>query len=201
MKKNTVPALSDDEFVELEDLLAGLPEDCGAMSSDEADGYLTGLLLSPEEILPERWMPWIVSAEGKEPQNADEDSLYRLESLLFNRYKEIDHRLSTRTPIDPIILIDDEEPDAGDSLAPFAVGFLRSMELFPALGAVQNKAVGGAVLGILRHLPPGLQGDLAETIQGLDSDSPLSTPEESLDDLVACVAEIAEVTRGFTIKE
>ena len=85
MKKNTVPALSDDEFVELEDLLAGLPEDCGAMSSDEADGYLTGLLLSPEEILPERWMPWIVSAEGKEPQNADEDSLYRLESLLFNR--------------------------------------------------------------------------------------------------------------------
>ena len=62
-------------------------------------------------------------------------------------------------------------------------------------------AVGGAVLGILRHLPPELQGDLAETIQGLDSDSPLSTPEESLDDLVACVAEIAEVTRGFTIKE
>ena len=54
MKKNTVPALSDDEFVELEDLLAGLPEDCGAMSSDEADGYLTGLLLSPEETLPER---------------------------------------------------------------------------------------------------------------------------------------------------
>ena len=80
-------------------------------------------------------------------------------------------------------------------------GFLRSMELFPALGAVQNKAVGGAVLGVLRHLPAELQGDLAETIQGLDTDSPLSTPEESLDDLVACVAEIAEVTRGFTIKE
>lgn len=171
------------------------------MSSDEADGYLTGLLLSPEEILPERWMPWIVSAAGKEPQNVDEDTLYRLESLLFTRYKEIDHRLSTRNPIDPIILIDDDEPDAGDSLAPFAVGFLRSMELFPALGAVQNKAVGGAVLGVLRHLPAELQGDLAETIQGLDTDSPLSTPEESLDDLVACVAEIAEVTRGFTIKE
>ena len=95
------------------------------MSSDEADGYLTGLLLSPEEILPERWMPWIVSAAGKEPQNVDEDTLYRLESLLFTRYKEIDHRLSTRNPIDPIILIDDDEPDAGDSLAPFAVGFLR----------------------------------------------------------------------------
>ena len=109
--------------------------------------------------------------------------------------------LSTRNPIDPIILIDDDEPDAGDSLAPFAVGFLRSMELFPALGAVQNKAVGGAVLGVLRHLPAELQGDLAETIQGLDTDSPLSTPEESLDDLVVCVAEIAEVTRGFTIKE
>jgi len=86
MKKNTVPALSDDEFVELEDLLAGLPEDCGAMSSDEADGYLTGLLLSPEEILPERWMPWIVSAEGKEPQNADEDSLYRLQYVPFHPY-------------------------------------------------------------------------------------------------------------------
>ena len=57
------------------------------------------------------------------------------------------------------------------------------------------------MLGVLRHLPAELQGDLAETIQGLDTDSPLSTPEESLDDLVACVAEIAEVTRGFTIKE
>ena len=89
MKKNTVPALSDDEFVELEDLLAGLPEDCGAMSSDEADGYLTGLLLSPEEILPERWMPWIVSAAGKEPQNVDEDTLYRLESLLFTAIRRL----------------------------------------------------------------------------------------------------------------
>ena len=62
-------------------------------------------------------------------------------------------------------------------------------------------AVGGAVLGVLRHLPAELQGDLAETIQGLDTDSPLSTPEESLADLVACVAKIAEVTRGLTIKQ
>ena len=200
MKKENPAPRSESEFVELEDLLSSIPEEHEALASDEADGFLTGLLLNPEEVPPERWMPYILDSRGEEVKELGKEPLFRLESLLFRRYREIDRALASRSPIDPVILIDEDE-DPGSGLGPFASGFLLSMKLFPGLSAVRDKAVQGALLGILRHLPEEQRGDLGKTVAELDRDSPLKTPEEALDALAACAAEIAEVTRGFTIKD
>ena len=198
-KKMPTSGLSDDEFIELEELLAALPEERQPMEADEADGFLTGLLLSPAEVSPSVWMPYILDSEGSEPKG-DPDTIYRLEDLLYRRYQEIDQQLAGRTPIDPLIFVEDDEPE-GDELAPFALGVLAAVRLFPGLENTGSKSVDGALLGIFRHLPKSAQGDLAETIAALDNEEPLGDAKEALEDLAACVAEIAEVTRGFKIPD
>ena len=197
-KKMPAPGLTDDEFVELEELLASIPEEREPMEADEADGFLTGLLLAPKEVSPDAWMPCILDAEGKAPELKPE-TLYRLEDLLYRRYQEIDRQLASKTPIDPIILVDEDSPE--DELAPFALGFLASVRLFPGLEQTGNGDVDGALLGIFRHLPEEARGDLAETIAKLNRETPLADAREAFEDLTACVAEIAEVTRGFKIPD
>lgn len=194
-KKMPKPGLTDDEFVELEELLAAIPEEREPMEADEADGFLTGLLLAPKEVSPDDWMPFILDAEGKAPA----EDAYRLEELLYRRYQQIDGQLSSKTPIDPIILV--EEDEETDELAPFALGFLASVRLFPGLEATGNKDVDGALLGVFRHLPPEARGDLAGAIAKINAESPFADNVEAFEDLTACVAEIAEVTRGFKIPD
>ncbi len=200
MAKNTPAALSEDEFAELDELLAEIGEEHRAMAADEADGFLTGLLLNPQEASPDEWIGYVLDENGRTPEELDEDTLYRLEDLLYRRYLEIDRQLAARNPLDPVIL-EDEEDEASDELTPFAIGFLTSMKTFPGLLEVDAPEVRGALVGILRHLPEELQGDLEETIRKVNEESPLDGSAEALDDLVACVAEIAEVTRGFVIKD
>lgn len=49
--------LFDDEFVELDELLAQLNEENMAMDAAEADGFLTALHLLPQEVSPPSGCP------------------------------------------------------------------------------------------------------------------------------------------------
>ena len=60
--------------------------------------------------------------------------------------------------------------------------------------------IDSALLGILRHLPANLLGDLAQIKKDLDFESPLENIKDALEDVAESVAEIAAVTRGFTSK-
>ena len=51
--------LNDDEFVELGELLAEMPDPFSPMEADRMDGYLTAIALLPERIPPSKWMPFI----------------------------------------------------------------------------------------------------------------------------------------------
>ena len=200
MPETSLSPLNEQEFVELEELLASIPETHNPMEADEADGFLTGLLLNPKEVPPDSWMPFILDAGGKAVTELSPEDLYRLQSLLYRRYLDLNDQLKARSPVDPIILEEAEEDDPSGELGPFASGFLASMQLFPGLSSIEDKAVSGAVLGILRHLPASAQGDLAGMIAKANETSPLKSPQDAFEDMTACIAEIAEVTRGFTIQ-
>ena len=96
--------LTDDEFVEIGELLASIPEPFEPMEPDRMDGFLTALLLLPEEPSPQAWMPWIFDAEGRpEAKLADERDQDRLEELVYRRYRSIDRTICQRKPLDPIL--------------------------------------------------------------------------------------------------
>lgn len=201
--------LADDEFVELGELLAALPENCTPMEPDRLDGYLTALALMPEDVPPSAWMPYVFD-ESADPNAAleDEDAEARLEELIYRRFCQIEGQLRRCRPIDPIIYDAEDESgrplggwDAIAALEPFASGFHEAFERWPSLKEVDDELVRSALLGVWRHLPADELGDFAEVKSDLELESPLENLKEALDDVAESCAEIASVTRGFKPKE
>ena len=57
--------LSDEEFVEIGELLALMPEPYESMEPDRMDGFLTAIALLPEPVAPSEWMPFVFDEEGR----------------------------------------------------------------------------------------------------------------------------------------
>lgn len=201
--------LNDDEFVELGELLAAMPEPFEPMEPDYMDGFLTALLCLPDEPSPGDWMPYIFDSQARQDAAlADPDEQDRLEELIYRRYRSLDTTLARCRPIDPIIYeIEDNRgrPVRGaDSVAaviPFALGFSEVINRWEGLKDSTDDRINGAMLGILRHLPDDVAGDLAEIKADLDLESPIENLDQALEDIAESVAEIAAVTRGFEKKE
>lgn len=198
-------ALKDDEFVELDELLAQLDEDSLAMDASQADGFLTVLCLLPQEVPPTEWMPLIFCAPTAKPSVLKEPLQTRLEELLYRRYREINHRLAQRQPIDPIVFDpedDNGEPLTGEdeivALQPFASGFLTAAQKWSGLLDSDNPKVTSALVGVWRHLPEEEIGDFASVRDELLSESPLENLDDAIEDIAICIKQIASVTRGFS---
>ncbi len=209
MMKNYEYPLNDDEFVELGELLASFPEPFEPMEADYLDGYLTALLCLPEEPSPSEWMPYIFDSQARKQAFLSSDQEQdRLEELIYRRYRSIDTLLAQCKAIDPIIYeIEDDRghPVKGyDSVAaviPFALGFYEVLNRWDGLKESGNELIDSALLGILRHLPEDIAGDLNEIKTDLDLESPIENLNQALEDIAVSVAEIVSVTRGFVLKE
>lgn len=201
--------LSEDEFVELGELLAGIEEPYESMEPDRMDGFLTAIVLLPEPVAPSDWMPLVFDEEGRpEAALADAKAQERLEDLIYRRYREIERTLAACRPLDPIVYdVEDERGrplggyEAIAALEPFAAGFLEAMNRWPGLRETENDLVESALMGVLRHLPEELAGDMQEVKEELEFESPLENLKQATEDLAESVAEIASVTRGFKARE
>jgi len=205
----TARPLSPAEFVELDESLAAIPEPFEPMDAATLDGFLVALLLLPAEPPTGDWLPLVFDAQGRSgAAPADPDAAARLPDLVLRRYHELDTMLGARRAIDPIVFeIEDERgrPVGGvagvAALEPFALGFLDAAQRWPGLLDADSEAIAAALVGILRHLPEESLGDLLETRYELDVEAPLATLDAAIEDLAGCVAEIAAITRGFTLKD
>ena len=197
--------LSDNEFVELGELLASVPEPFEPMEPDVMDGFLTALLCLPDEPSPSIWMPYIFDAEAREGAGlSDAEEQDRLEELIYRRYRTIDKGLARCRKLDPIIYeIEDDRgypakgPAGVAAVVPFALGFAEVVDRWPGLKEHPSELVSSALLGILRHLPDDIAGDLADIKEELDQESPIVDLDQALEDIAESVAEIVSVTRGF----
>lgn len=210
-KKPFDQPLSEDEFVELGELLAQIPEPFDSMEADHLDGFLTAIACFPlrQAPAPSSWMPFVFDAKGNPDAGLDDDKMQnRLEELVFRRWRMIDQRIRKQEPCDPIVYeIEDHRgrPVRGyesiAALEPFASGFLEAIDRWPGLRESDNDLVSSALLGVLRHLPEELIGDLEEIRADLDLESPLENLDQALEDIAESIAEICTVTRGINKPE
>ena len=176
--------LSDEEFVEIGELLALMPEPYESMEPDRMDGFLTAIALLPEPVAPSEWMPFVFDEEGRsDAALTDSNKQHDLEDLVYRRMRNIERGW-----------------EAIAALEPFAAGFLEAINRWEGLKDTNDEMIDSALLGILRHLPANLLGDLAQIKEDLDFESPLENIKDALEDVAESVAEIAAVTRGFTSK-
>lgn len=224
--------LSDDEFRELDELLAQIPEPLVPLDCVLLDGFLCGVLVQPVAIEPAAWLPYVFDADARElPFDIDAALRERIVALTLRRHAALNRALLEDGGFDPMLLAEDDSQDdtadgveenarddAGDAsaapdrdaeedddlrdrvarvsrpLLPWVAGFEAANIAFPHLEEIDDDAVALALARIYRHLPA--ETDAQREINAtLDEDMPLASVDDAVEELVAAVADLADLTR------
>ncbi len=117
--------LTDEMIEELDEFLMSdnAPED-GLQLSD-LDGFLTGIVVGPELIMPSEWVP-IIWGTG-EPEFKDDDQAARIMDIIMARYNEIVlHLNGDQDLFTPIVY---GAPDGSIIIGDWAEGFMDAFRL------------------------------------------------------------------------
>ncbi|MEO9068886.1 MAG: UPF0149 family protein, partial [Caldimonas sp.] len=109
--------LSDAEFVELDDLLAAIPEPLEPLDAVMLDGFLCGVIVQPRLIDADAWLPFVFDAGGHrwgEAEPSPEQS--RARALVLRRHAALNRSIAEFGGFDPFVLepmaAEDESVDA-----------------------------------------------------------------------------------------
>ena len=178
--------LSDAEFAELDGLLADVPEPLEPLDVVMLDGYLAAIVVQPEFVAVERWLPHVFDAGGHRWGEADPSAeQLRARQLVLRRHAAINRSLAEFGAFDPLILEpgeavagQDAEQDAepvsgtavdsaslprplgpiGEAIVPWVAGFEFATSVFPALVELPDDDVNLALARLYRFLPPDDDG-------------------------------------------
>ena len=213
--------LSDAEIAELDELLAALPEPLEPMDVAMLDGYLCGVIVQPVAVDTEQWLAPVFDFEGR-TLPAGTPGSERIASLVLRRHAALRRALHEDGWFDPLIAADDEDAAGSEpadapelqsdadastgeadalaalhpvsrTLVPWVAGFNVACVTFPALLESQDDAVLAALARIFRHLPADSDEE-REVAALLDREAPLTSLDDAIDELVASVADLAELT-------
>ncbi len=206
----TTPDLTDAEYAELDELLERTPEPLTPCDAVMLDGYLCGVLVQPELLPSERWLPPIFDFEGRPlPEDVDAQWKERTIALISRRHAALNRQMAEDGWFDPLVLEFEDEDDApvpaaddplaalspvSQSLMPWVAGFQYATSCFPALTELDDDAVMTALARLFRHLPPDSDEE-REVIATLDREHPLADLEEGIQDLVVTVADLWDLTQ------
>ena len=179
--------LSDAEFAELDALLAAVPEPLEPLDVVMLDGYLAAIVVQPEFVDAEQWLPHVFDAGGHRWGEADPSAeQLRARRLILRRHAALNRSLAERGAFDPLILepgdaVASQDPDAGaalpagaaadsvsrpgllgpidESIVPWVAGFEFATSIFPALMELPDDAVNLALARLYRFLPPDSPSD------------------------------------------
>ena len=197
--------LSDAEFAELDELLAGIPEPLEPLDAVMLDGFIAGVLVQPELIDLERWLPHVFDAEGHRWGEAEPGpEQRRARELIGRRQAAMNRSLAEFGAFDPLIL-EPDEPGEGEqadetpldpinqAILPWVAGFEFAAGIFPGLHQLDDDAVATILARLYRFLPA--EGpDEEATVALLAKQRPLPTLDAAIEELIACVGELYDLT-------
>ena len=216
--------LTDAEFAELDELLAATPAPLQPLDVSMLDGFLCGVLVQPARIEADAWLPEIFDFDGQAlPEDTDAAWLDRITALTQRRHAALQRSLAEHGWFDPVIvdLPEDGSPDAtpeplpddaseaerqqralyealplpSRALLAWVSGFGHALDCFPDLAEVDDPALDKALARVLRHLPAETDEE-REVLVTLDREHPLKDVDDAVEELVATVAEIHDLTEA-----
>jgi uncharacterized protein len=109
-------------------LLHALPSENEPMTLSELDGYVTGILASPDMIVPSEWLPHVWGETG-EAHFADQKIAEETVGAVMAHYNSIAEAMTRSLRIEPIYGVD---PNSDETMwEPWVDGFTRAMRLRP----------------------------------------------------------------------
>jgi uncharacterized protein len=199
--------LTDAELDELDELLATAPQPLEPLDVAMLDGYLCGVIVQPQALAAEQWMPFVLDHAGRPlPKEAGAKWRARTQALVLRRHEALARALEDEGAFTPVLPGDAtdaqdaalrdalrEIPEVSRPLVPWALGFQTACSRFPALLELNDPAVDTALARVFRHLPVA-ETKAREAFAELERAMPLATEDDSVDDLVMAVAELWELT-------
>lgn len=205
--RTAVADLTDAEFAELDDLLAATPEPLEPVDVVMLDGYLCGVLVQPVLLAPPAWLGHVFDFDGRPlPDDVDPAWRERCTALILRRHAALNRALVEDGWFDPLILEFDENeegeapPDHSEppdpirqALMPWVAGFQHATLVFPDLAEMPDDDVMAALARLYRHLPAETDEE-REVVALLDREQPLTSLDEAIEELVATVADLYDLT-------
>ena len=185
-------ALSEADLERLEALLDALPAPLEPLDVSMADGYLCGVLLQPEAVPLERWLPPILDSEGRPAPQRINDELI---ALLRRRHKELNLAIVGRQWFDPWVFELDEDASPSETVLPWVAGFAHALDAHPALMKLPEEPLLEPLAALYLHLDPDDLEDADTLMEEIESLEPPVDLEQAVEGLVSAVLMLADVSR------
>ena len=204
--------LSDEEFAELDDLLAATPEPLQPVDAVMLDGFLCGVLVQPVLLETDVWLPHVFDFDGQSlPDDVDATWLARTTQLILRRYAALNRAIVEDGWFNPLVLeFDEEHPpeplaegevdpmeglaEVSQPLMPWVAGFQHAALCFPDLADLPSDSVMTSLARLYRHLPAETDEE-REVVATLEREYPLSTLDDAIEEMVTTVVELSDLTR------
>ena len=125
--------LSDTEIRELTDFLLSdeTPEEC--MDISTLDGFLTGLVIGPDTIMPSRWLPEVWGETEKDEMVWEsEKELERVMGLVMRLYNSVAQDFLCDPPdFNPLFMINTATAEEVTIIDEWCWGFMQAVDLAP----------------------------------------------------------------------
>ena len=204
--RSTLHPLSDRDLDELQDLLDSVPAPLEPLDVSMLDGFLCGVLVQPQRVAENRWLPHVTDSDGK-PLPPRFDAV-RLHALVRRRHAELDDAIARRQWFDPWIfelevdaadapIGDDDEraPPEVNAVYPWVAGFATAQEFFPALMRLDAGAITEPLALLYRHLEPDDLEDADELLAEIETLEPPADLSVAVEELVRATLLLADAAR------
>ena len=189
----TVQPLTEAELAQLQALMDGIPATLEPLDVVMIDGYLCGVLLQPQPVPPERWLPLIPDVDGRPPPARFDVATMR--ALVLRRHAELDAAIARRQWFDPWIYQLDDEATLTETVLPWVAGFATAVDAFTMLMDRHEAALLEPLATLYRHLDPDDLEDADDLLAEIETLAPPETLAEAVEDLVRSVLLMADVSR------
>ncbi|MBW8845552.1 MAG: YecA family protein [Burkholderiales bacterium] len=191
-------ALSEADLERLQALLDALPAPLEPLDVSMADGYLCGVLLQPEAVPLERWLPPLIDTEGRPLPARVNDELV---ALLRRRHKELNMAIIGRQWFDPWVFELDEDASPSETVLPWVAGFAHALDAHPALMKLPEEPLLEPLAALYLHLDPDDLEDADTLLEEIESLEPPVDLEQAVEGLVSAVLMLADVSRPLKLQQ
>lgn len=121
--------LTEEELVELDNFLLSDACDGAALSIDEVHGFLTAIIVGPEEVDQEEWL----TAVWGKPRFADEAEEQRMTGRLLRLRNEIAATLEAGRSFEPLVVEVEQDGEVAEAHEGWCFGFMLGVAHHQAL--------------------------------------------------------------------
>lgn len=187
------PGLDASELDALDRLLASVPAPLEALDASMLDGFLCGVLVQPQPVPTERWLPHVTDVDGRAlPAGFDAT---RLHALARRRHAELAWAIRHRQWFDPWVFELDGAPDDPSAVYPWVAGFATALELFPMLMRAEAGVLTEPLALLYRHLDPDDLEDADDLLEEIESLEPPADLAEAVEELVRATLLLADAAQ------